>query len=148
TQSAETFYVYRFTDVRAEWQRIHSMKRSRSFWTGADSVLPIITADGGLRILMANTTFTFDPSTHTMTTGKPNKELIRLGDLGNGAVVAVEHSVWDGVGDQLVSIDHGVNWKFVQRRLQVMGDRQAAMSLPARLADGHFVTLARDGTKS
>lgn len=148
TQSAETFYVYRFDDIRSNWQRIHSIQRKTWAWTGRDEIIPMLTQAGGLRILVASRAHNIHPETHTLTITSGAEHVVNLAALGNGTVVALEHSLWDGVGDQIVSVDDTASWQVFERRLRLWGDQQADTSLPTRLADGRFVTLGRDGNAS
>lgn len=148
TQSAETFYVYRFDDIRSNWQRVHSIQRKTWAWTGRDEIIPMITAAGGLRVLVASRAHNIHPDTHALTITNAAEHVVNLAALGNGTVVALEHSLWDGVGDQVVSVDDTASWQVFERRLRLWGDQQADTSLPTRLDDGRFVTLGRDGNAS
>lgn len=148
TQSAETFHVYRFDDIRSSWQRIHSIKRNTWTWTGRDEIIPMLTEQGGLRILAGSRAHTFHPDTHALAVTKAAEHVVQLANLGQGTVVALEHSLWDGIGDQVVSVDDTASWQVFKRHLRLWGDEQADTSLPTRLADGRFVTLGRDGNAS
>lgn len=143
TQSAETFYLYRFDDIRSTWRRMHSLERKKSIWTGDDEILPFLTSDGGARILVGNKVHSFHPDTHALTITPAVEELINFAALGQGTLVGLQTSLWDGIGDQVVSIDDGASWQVFKRRLSIIGDNKADASLPTRLADGRFVTLGR-----
>ncbi len=136
--------VYQIDLNSGEWQELGSFVRKdpNDFFVQNGGLFPILTADGGLRILNDNMLHQFDPLTRSWSKVK-SEALVDMIQMSNGTLLGLEVSQWDGVGDQTVSYDYGQTWVSLSRSLRTFGDYATDRSLPFYLDDGTLVTLGR-----
>ena len=117
TQSASQFQVYTFTDVTKDWTKFGTFKRKSSgVWVQNGGLFPFIDDQGNLSVINDNSRYVYDNSTKKWSKLK-SPSLVSMAQLQNGALVAVDVSQWDGIGDQIVSRDYGKSWQTVKRPL-------------------------------
>jgi len=143
TQTNLTYWAYSFSHPKNEWQRIGSfVTRKNKFLNYFGGLFPIITSNGSLRVFIDEIVrdYNQDTSRWKLTKGIG---MVKLAQLNDSTLVGLEVSQWDGIGDQVVSIDDGNTWTIIARSLKKSGDRKADSSLPTKLADNSFVSLGR-----
>ncbi len=147
TQSDLNYKVYSFTVPNEEWKEITSFKKTNTNWlVQYGGLFPVMTTTGTLRIFNDNKIYDYDPDSNKWNT-KKGSSLRKIAKLNDGTLVGLEVSQWDGVGDQVVSIDNGDTWVDISRTLSLFGDNKTDLSLPAKLAGGQFVSLGRTPNK-
>jgi len=147
TQSNLNYKVYSFNLPNEQWKEISTFKKTNTTWlVQYGGLFPVITTSGTLRIFNDNKIYDFNTNTGKWSS-KKGSSLRKIAKLNDGTLVGLEVSQWDGVGDQVVSIDDGDSWVGISRSLSVFGDNKTDISLPAKLAGGQFVSLGRTSSK-
>jgi hypothetical protein len=144
TSAAMDYYVYEFEALTEPWNKIGNFKKKeRNNWLIQNGGLfPWIKQDGSLRVINDNKVYDYEIASNTWLSAKTNS-LVKLAKLRHGALVGLEVSQWDGVGDQVYSLDDGESWLEINRSLSLFGDVKSDSSLPTLLADNTVVTVAR-----
>jgi len=144
TSAAMDYYVYEFEEPTQPWEKVGSFKKKeRNNWLVQNGGLfPWIKQDGSLRVINDNTVYDYDNVSNTWTSAKTTS-LVKLAQLRHGPLVGLEVSQWDGVGDQVYSLDDGESWLDINRNLSLFGDAKSDVSLPTLLSDNTVVTVAR-----
>ncbi|WP_133468840.1 hypothetical protein [Paraglaciecola marina] len=152
TSEAMDYHVYEFESLTTPWKHVGNFKKkNKNDWLVQNGGLfPWIKADGSLRVINDNKVYDYSSATGAWNSTKTNS-LVKLEKLRSGALVGLEVSQWDGVGDQVYSLDDGQTWHDINRNLKLFGDAKSDISLPTILADNTIVTVARvrkNSTKS
>lgn len=143
TTTGQQTYVYSLDGEGRNWKRIHQLKpKEKNFFVLFGGLFPLITKDGSLRILNDEQIHDFNAATAQWTTSK-GTALYNMAQLADGRLVGLEVSQWDGVGDQLVSLNDGQSWQAIDRTLELFGDKETELSLPALTSDGLVASLGR-----
>ena len=143
TQSASEFVVYQIKDIKSIWEKLASFKRkSKGIWVQNGGLFPFINGENQISIINDNKLYTYSDNTKKWTQTKTTS-LVDMTQLASGTLVGVEVSQWDGVGDQVVSLDYGQTWLDVNRYLSLWGDFKLDRSLPIVLKDNTVVSIGR-----
>jgi len=143
TQSNLNYKAYSFSHPHQKWKQLGKFKKTNTTWiVQYGGLFPIITSTGDLRIFNDNKIHDFSPDTSKWKVSK-GSSMKKVAQLDDGTLVGLEVSQWDGVGDQVVSIDNGDTWVTISRSLKMFGDQKTDHSLPAKLNGGQFVSLGR-----
>lgn len=144
TSEAMDYHVYEFESLTTPWKHIGNFKKkNKNDWLVQNGGLfPWIKEDGSLRVINDNKVYDYSKATATWSSAKTSS-LVKLEKLRHGALVGLEVSQWDGVGDQVYSLDDGNTWHDINRNLKLFGDAKSDISLPTILADNTIVTVAR-----
>jgi hypothetical protein len=110
-------------------------------------LFPIVTSKGNLRVFIGDMNRDYNPNITDKWKLTKGRSMVKIAQLNDGTLVGLEVSQWDGIGDQVVSIDDGNAWTSITRSLKKSGDRKTDNSLPAKLADNSFVSLGRNSRK-
>ncbi|MFT2092505.1 hypothetical protein [Paraglaciecola sp. 2405UD69-4] len=148
TSEAKNYQVYEFESISAPWTQVGQFKKKdKNDWLIQNGGLfPWITQGGALRVINDNKVYDYDTVTASWSSAKASP-LVKLAKLHHGALVGLEVSQWDGIGDQVYSLDDGKTWHDINRNLSIFGDAKSDTSLPTMLADNTIVTVARVKTK-
>ncbi len=143
TRSTLQYTAYQIEDMQQPWKKIGEIKgKGASFWVVNGGVYPLITKAGGLRIINDNQILDYQADTNSWSK-KKGLTLAKLSQNKQGVLLGLEVSQWDGIGDQVISLNDGDDWVVVKRTLQLFGDRKTENSLVAYLSDGSVVSLGR-----
>lgn len=144
TQSIKNYTFYEVLDINNNWQEIGNFKRknANSWLVQNGGLFPIITKDGQLRVINDNKIYNFTPTTGKWI-HKKSTSLRKMTQLPNGYLVALEVSQWDGIGDQVISLDGADSWITLTRTLKTIGDNKTDASLPV-IQGNKIITLGRD----
>ncbi len=146
TQSAREFVVYQIEDIETRWEKLVSFERKpKGIWVQNGGLFPFINGENQISIINDNKLYTYSNSTKKWVETKTTS-LVDMTQLANGMLVGVEVSQWDGVGDQVVSLDYGKTWLDVNRHLNLWGDFKLDRSLPIVLNDNTVVSIGRKKT--
>jgi hypothetical protein len=146
TQSASEFVVYQIKDIKTTWEKLTSFKRkSKGIWVQNGGLHPFINGENQISIVNDNKLFTYSNNTKKWSQTKTTS-LVDMAQLANGTLVGVEVSQWDGVGDQVVSLDYGQTWLDVNRYLNQWSDLKLDRSLPIVLKDNTVISIGRKKT--
>lgn len=142
TSSAKRYTSYTFDRIDDVWKKIGTFnKKNPNDWLVQNGGLfPFVTKAGKLRVLNDNKLYDFDGEQWV---NKKSTSMRNLAQLESGILVAVEVSQWDGVGDQVFSVDDGDTWTTIERRLNLFGDTKTDVSLPGYTTSKGLVTLGR-----
>lgn len=143
TQSDLNYKAYSFLHPSQQWEKIGEFKKTNTTWlVQYGGLFPIITSTGSLRVFNDNKILDFVSDTATWQVSK-GSSMLKIAQLDDDTLVGLEVSQWDGIGDQVVSIDNGNTWVTIARSLKMFGDQKTDYSLPAKLGGGQFVSLGR-----
>ncbi len=143
TKSTLQYTAYFIPDMVKPWQKIGEISgKGKSFWVVNGGVHPFITQAGELRVINDNEIHDYNLVTNTWSK-KKGTTLAKLSQNNKGVLLALEVSQWDGIGDQLISLNDGDDWITVKRNLQLFGDNKTEGSFVGYLEGGLVVTLGR-----
>jgi hypothetical protein len=141
------YKAYSFLHPSQQWKEVGEFKKTNTTWlVQYGGLFPIITSTGNLRIFNDNKIHDFASETGAWKVSK-GSSMLKIAQLGDNTLVGLEVSQWDGIGDQVVSIDNGNTWITIARSLRAFGDQKTDYSLPAKLDGGQFVSLGRMSRK-
>ncbi len=143
TQTMNDYLVYSFQEVGDTWTEIGKFKRKpSSFFVQNGGVFSFISSKGMVTIINDNKKYSYDEGAKRWMEEK-TAALVDMKPLQHGVLVGIEVSQWDGVGDQVISMDDGDTWLDVSRQLDIFSDNKTDLSLPIVTMQERVVTLGR-----
>ena len=149
TGSKSQYKLYRFKALDGQWEVLGTFKKKpgNNFWVQNGGIFPFFDNKGKIKLINDNKLFTFKESDRKWESQKHHtfKQLIQL---KTGELIGLEVSQWDGIGDQVVSLDYGKTWYELDRSLSIFGDVKADATLAAVLNGNTLVTVGREKAKN
>lgn len=134
TQAEANINVYQFTDPTQPWQVIGTFKTQESGVYIRYGNPWLIASPAGVRVFNDIYLNEYHAAQKNWQTSKTTG-LIRMADLGQGVVLGLESSSWDGIGDTLYSTDYGSSWQTLDRSSSFWAPSKFEYSLPVRVGD-------------
>ncbi|OCQ21213.1 hypothetical protein A7985_11325 [Pseudoalteromonas luteoviolacea] len=144
TSSEKQHSLYRFVELDKGWQKIGSFKKKDGHnWLVQNGGLFVFFDDAGeLKVINDNKLLTYNEASGQWKSAK-YESFKKFSQLKTGELVALEVSQWDGIGDQVVSVDYGKSWHTIDRSLSFFGDHKTDASLPALISGNRIVSVGR-----